>query len=164
MGSQISLMRAYLGKDVIQLRSEASMERAKPKIERYAGLMLREMIYEEPVKFADEINMIPLRLHKEQPGKILNTMLVPFLSAAQTLPAADAADHETIDHTWELAIGAPAGPIRILDAVGLETAYNINRMKPDARVEGSVTILVGKLLKRDDRQGRDRCQCGKRFL
>ncbi len=104
-------------------------------------------IYKETVRFADEINMIPLQLHKEQPGYILNSMLVPFLSAAQALLATGVSDYETIDKTWELATGAPAGPFKILDIVGLETAYNINQMKPDAQVEGSVTNLIGKLLK-----------------
>ena len=104
-------------------------------------------IYQEVVKFADEINMIPLQLHKEQPGYILNSMLVPFLSSAQALLATGVADHETIDRTWELATGAPAGPFKILDIVGLETAYNINQMKPDAQVEGSVPNLIGKMLK-----------------
>ena len=104
-------------------------------------------IYAETVKFADEINMIPLQLHKEQPGYILNSMLVPFLTAAQALLATGVADHETIDKTWQLATGAPAGPFKILDIVGLETAYNINQMKPDAKVEGSVSYLIGKLLK-----------------
>ncbi len=104
-------------------------------------------VYKETVKFADEINMIPLQLHKEQPGYILNSMLVPFLSSAQALLATGVADFETIDKTWELATGAPAGPFKILDIVGLETAYNINQMKPDVNVEGSVTNLIGKLLK-----------------
>jgi len=104
-------------------------------------------IYQEVVKFADEINMIPLQLHKEQPGYILNSMLVPFLSAAQALLATGVADYETIDLTWKLATGAPAGPFQILDVVGLETAYNINQMKPDAMTEGSVSNLIGKLLK-----------------
>jgi 3-hydroxybutyryl-CoA dehydrogenase len=104
-------------------------------------------IYKLTVAFADEINMIPLQLHKEQPGYILNSMLVPFLSAAQALLATGVADFETIDKTWELATGAPAGPFKILDVVGLETAYNINRMKPDAQTEGTVTNLIGKLLK-----------------
>ena len=90
---------------------------------------------------------IPLQLHKEQPGYILNSMLVPFLSAAQALLATGVSDHETIDRTWELATGAPAGPFKILDIVGLETAYNINQMKPDAQVEGSVSNRIGKLLK-----------------
>ena len=104
-------------------------------------------IFSETVKFADEINMIPLQLHKEQPGYILNSMLVPFLTAAQALLATGVSDFKTIDLTWELATGAPAGPFKILDIVGLETAYNINRMKPDAQVEGSVSNLIGKLLK-----------------
>ncbi len=104
-------------------------------------------IYNATVKFADEINMIPLQLHKEQPGYILNSMLVPFLSSAQALLATGVSDHETIDRTWELATGAPAGPFKILDIVGLETAYNINQMKPDAQVEGSVSNLISKMLK-----------------
>lgn len=104
-------------------------------------------IYKETVKFADEMNMIPLQLHKEQPGYILNSMLVPFLTAAQALLATGVSDHETIDRTWELATGAPAGPFKILDIVGLETAYNINQMKPEAHEESSVSNLIGKLLK-----------------
>ena len=104
-------------------------------------------VYADTVKFADEINMIPLQLHKEQPGYILNSMLVPFLTSAQALLATGVSDHETIDKTWELATGAPAGPFKILDIVGLETAYNINQMKPEAQVEGSVSNLIGKLLK-----------------
>ena len=104
-------------------------------------------IYKETVKFADEMNMIPLQLHKEQPGYILNSMLVPFLTAAQALLATGVSDHETIDRTWELATGAPAGPFKSLDIVGLETAYNINQMKPEAHEEGSVSNLIGKLLK-----------------
>lgn len=47
--------------------------------------------------------MIPLKLKKEQPGYILNSLLVPFLSAAEALLANDVADYETIDKTWILA-------------------------------------------------------------
>ena len=35
------------------------------------------------------------------------------------------ADPETIDKTWRIATGAPAGPFQIYDVVGLTTAYNI---------------------------------------
>ena len=120
-------------------------------------------IYQEVVKFADEINMIPLQLHKEQPGYILNSMLVPFLTSAQALLATGVADHETIDRTWELATGAPAGPFKILDIVGLETAYNINQMKPEAQVEGSVSNLIGKLLKEKIDKGETGVNAGAGF-
>ena len=95
--------------------------------------------YNKVVEFASEINMVPLQLHKEQPGYILNSMLVPLLTSAQTLWAKEVADPETIDLTWRLATGAPKGPFEILDIVGLETAYNINQMKPEAKDESSVT-------------------------
>ena len=120
-------------------------------------------IYKETVKFADEINMIPLQLHKEQPGYILNSMLVPFLTAAQALLATGVSDHETIDRTWELATGAPAGPFKILDIVGLETAYNINQMKPEAKVEGSISNLIGKLLKEKIDKGETGVNAGAGF-
>ena len=88
--------------------------------------------YEQVAEFAGKIGMIPLRLKKEQPGYILNSMLVPFLTAAESLLANGVADPETIDKTWMLATGAPVGPFRILDIVGLVTAYNIVVMNPQA--------------------------------
>ena len=122
-----------------------------------------EATFRAAVAFAEAINMVPLELHKEQPGYILNSMLVPFLSAAQGLWATGVADPATIDKTWELATGAPAGPFKILDIVGLETAYNINQMKPDAKVEGSVTYLLGKLLKEKLDRGETSVNAGKGF-
>ena len=120
-------------------------------------------IYKKVVAFASEINMVPLELHKEQPGYILNSMLVPFLSAAQALWANEVADPKTIDLTWRLATGAPKGPFEILDIVGLETAYNINQMKPDAHDEGSLNNRIGKLLKEKIDKGETGINTGKGF-
>ena len=120
-------------------------------------------VYDQVVAFADEINMVPLQLHKEQPGYILNSMLVPFLSAAQGLWANEVSDPSTIDLTWQLATGAPAGPFKILDIVGLETAYNINQMKPEASEEGSTTWKIGQLLKEKIDKGETGITAGKGF-
>lgn len=120
-------------------------------------------IYAEVVKFAAAIGMLPLQLHKEQPGYILNSMLVPFLSAAQGLWANGVSDPETIDLTWKLATGAPAGPFSILDIVGLETAYNINQMKPAAQQEGTIEYKIGKLLKEKIDAGETGVNAGKGF-
>ncbi len=120
-------------------------------------------IYQKVVEFAAAIGMVPLQLHKEQPGYILNSMLVPFLSAAQALWANGVADPETIDLTWRLATSAPAGPFQILDIVGLETAYNINQMKPAAQVEGTLENRMGKLLKEKIDRGETGVNAGKVF-
>lgn len=105
--------------------------------------------YETVAKFAEDIGMVPLRLKKEKAGYILNSMLVPFLSAAQALLVDDIADVETIDKTWMLATGAPMGPFRILDVVGIATAYNIVSNNPMAKDPGSIYARLAKMLKED---------------
>lgn len=82
-------------------------------------------IYREIVEFARSIGMIPIELKKEQPGYILNTLLIPLLSAGEELWVKGVADPQTIDKTWMAATGSPRGPFAILDAVGIRTAYNI---------------------------------------
>ncbi len=105
--------------------------------------------YDQVVEFAVQIGMIPLKLKKEQPGYILNTLLVPFLSAAEYLLVNDISDVETIDKTWMLATGAPMGPFRILDVVGITTAYNIACNYPDAQDPTSLHGRIAKLLKEE---------------
>ena len=84
--------------------------------------------YDEIVRFAAEIGMEPLQLHKEKNGYILNSMLVPFLFSALDLYATGVSDPETIDKTWVMGTGAPNGPFHIMDVVGLQTVYNIVNM------------------------------------
>ena len=84
-----------------------------------------EKYFNEIVKFAEAINMIPLAAKEEKSGYLLNSMLVPFLLCAMDLLANGVSDAETIDKAWTLGTGAPHGPFQILDVVGLETAKNI---------------------------------------
>lgn len=106
--------------------------------------------YEAVAKFAADIGMVPLKLKKERAGYILNSMLVPFLLSAQELLVDGIADVETIDKTWVLATGAPYGPFRILDIVGITTAYNIITNYPDAVADPtSMHARIAKLLKEE---------------
>lgn len=97
-------------------------------------------IFEEVIEFAKAIGMVALPLHKEQPGYILNSLLVPFLNAAQELIVKGVADPETIDKTWMIATGAPNGPFAILDVVGINTPYNLALAKAQAGDEGAGKI------------------------
>ena len=81
--------------------------------------------FDEVVKFAESINMIPLAAREEKSGYLLNSMLVPFLLCAMDLVANGVSDPETIDKAWTLGTGAPKGPFQIMDTVGLITAKNI---------------------------------------
>ena len=106
--------------------------------------------YEAVEKFASDIKMIPLRLMKEQPGYILNSMLIPFLNAGQMLLANEVADPATIDLTWRLGTGSPYGPFQILDIVGLNTALNIVSNNPLSKdpttVQGKIKAILEKYI------------------
>lgn len=120
--------------------------------------------YDTVVKFAESIGMVPLCLKKEQPGYILNSMLVPFLTAAEALLANEVADAETIDKTWMLATGAPLGPFHILDIVGLTTAYNIVRMNPQASDPDSTPGKIVAMLKQYIDEGKLGRNAGEGFF
>lgn len=119
--------------------------------------------YKEVVEFAEALGMIPLQLKKEQPGYILNSLLVPFLNSAQALLATGVADPETIDKTWQLGTGAPLGPFRILDIVGLTTAYNIVIMNPEAKDPETVPAKIAALLKEYIDAGKTGINAGEGF-
>ena len=84
--------------------------------------------FEEVIKFAEEIKMIPLPLKKEKSGYLLNSMLIPLLFSGLDLLVNGVSDCESIDKAWVLGTGSPKGPFQILDTVGLKTAYEIVNM------------------------------------
>ena len=61
----------------------------------------------------------------DQNGYLLNSMLVPWLLSGMDLWASGVSDPKSIDIAWEHGTGAPKGPFRVIDTVGLNTAYNI---------------------------------------
>lgn len=83
-------------------------------------------VFEEVVQFAKETGMVPIPIRKEKPGWLLNSLLVPLLTAAMDLAYEGYAEPEDIDKVWQIATGAPMGPFAILDVIGLTTPYNIS--------------------------------------
>lgn len=83
------------------------------------------VVFDAVVRFATEIGMVPIELHKEKAGYVLNSLLVPLLNAAAELAAGGYADPKAVDTTWRIATGAPVGPFQIYDVIGLTTPYNI---------------------------------------
>ncbi len=81
--------------------------------------------FETLMEFANQIRMIALPVRNEKSGYLLNSMLVPFLLSGLDLWASGVSDPQSIDTAWEHGTGAPKGPFRIIDTVGLPTAYNI---------------------------------------
>ncbi len=84
--------------------------------------------FDEVMEFAKSMRMIPIPVLKEKSGYLLNSMLVPLLFSGMDLYVNGISDPESIDKAWEIGAGVPKGPFRILDTVGLTTAYNIVKM------------------------------------
>ena len=81
--------------------------------------------FNKVIEFAKEIRMIPLPLKKEKSGYLLNSMLIPLLFSSLDLYVNGISDFKSIDESWTKGTGSPKGPFRILDTVGLNTAYEI---------------------------------------
>jgi 3-hydroxyacyl-CoA dehydrogenase len=90
-------------------------------------------IFEIVMKFAKAIGMVPIRVEKEQNGYIINSLLVPWLMAAQSLVTNGVAQPEDVDRTWMIATKMSLGPFGFLDMIGLETAYNVASYWGDVR-------------------------------
>lgn len=91
-----------------------------------------EAVFEEVIEFARSIGMYPAAIKKEQPGYILNSILVPVINAGLTLYGNDVADPVDIDMDWKIGTGSPKGPFEIIDIVGVTTVVNILSRNPAA--------------------------------
>jgi len=99
------------------------------------------------VEFAKQINMVPLKVLKEQKGYILNTLLIPLLKSALYLWVNDISLPETIDKTWRLGTVAKRGPFEIMDIIGLNTLINIVSLNPNVKNPNSVEAKFLRKLK-----------------
>ena len=102
-------------------------------------------VFDEIIEFAKAIAMVPIPLYKEQPGYVLNTLLVPHLKASMQLVVDGVADPEVVDKTWMISTGAPLGPFAFLDIIGPNTPYNLYKAYGEAGDE--VSARAAKWLK-----------------
>ena len=100
--------------------------------------------FDELVDFANDIRMLALPVNKEKNGYLLNSMLVPWLLSGLDLYVSGVSDPKSIDLAWTRGTGAPKGPFRVFDTVGIQTAYNI--VMQYQKVPGLVSPLLKKMM------------------
>ncbi|AWB81621.1 3-hydroxyacyl-CoA dehydrogenase [Corynebacterium yudongzhengii] len=80
------------------------------------------------VDFAREMGMKPVRLHREHPAYVINSLFSTWLKYAHELWVKGVVDIETIDDVAEVIAGGPdLRPFQALDNIGLNVSYNINK-------------------------------------
>jgi len=107
-------------------------------------------VFDQLVEFSKTIGMIPVPIRKEQPGYVMNSLIVPWVFAALKLWADDVADVQTIDKVWMVINETKYGPFVNLDIVGMNTVYNalsaINKNLNDPILEKAMTTIKEKFI------------------
>ena len=103
-------------------------------------------LFDDMILFAKAIGMVAIPVKKEQPGYVLNSLLMPLLRAGLNLWANDVAEPHIIDKTWMIATGAPHGPFATIDTVGLKTSLNITKahLNENSHIE-TTKLIISKL-------------------
>ena len=119
--------------------------------------------FETVIDFAKNIGMYPAVIKKEQPGYILNSILVPVIYSGLTLYGDGVADPVDIDMDWKIGTGSPRGPFEIIDIVGITTVLNIISRRPEASDPNSPIGKAVLKLKEMDRKGHKGIETGQGF-
>ena len=132
-----------------------------PLIDIVRGPRTSDAIIEVLERYVLSLNCVPLVLHKENRGYVLNALLGPVLAVALLLLVSGVASKEEIDAAWMNYRRAPMGPFGMMDLFGLNVVYDgwqhrepnpaVDELKPkiDALLEpylerGELGVKTGK--------------------
>jgi 3-hydroxybutyryl-CoA dehydrogenase len=125
-----------------------------PLIDIVRGPRTSDAIIDILERYVTSLNCVPLVLHKENRGYVLNAMLGPVLTIALLLVVEGIASKEQVDAAWMKHRRAPMGPFGMMDLFGLNVVYDgWQHRESDPRVDGlkpRVTALLESYLDRGE--------------
>ena len=71
---------------------------------------------------------MPILFHKEQSGYIINSLIVPWCTAALDLLVRGVSDVQSIDRTWMITLQSGMGPFGMMDRMGLGVVYHVAKL------------------------------------
>jgi 3-hydroxyacyl-CoA dehydrogenase len=104
-------------------------------------------VFEGLLAFAAEIGLVPIPIRKEQNGYVINSLIVPWCTAALDLLVRGVSDVESIDRTWMIALRTGIGPFGMMDRMGLGVVHHVAKQvgEPYARYIEEHFIRTGRL-------------------
>ena len=99
-------------------------------VEVIRGLSTVETTYQQVIEFARSLGKQPVTA-PDQPGFIVNRLLVPYLLSAIRAYESGCGTLQDIDKAMTLGCGHPMGPFALADFVGLDTTYYIANIMHD---------------------------------
>ena len=74
---------------------------------------------------AADLDKTPVRVRKDEPGFIVNSILVPLMNEACWIVEEDVATIEEVDSTTKYGMGLPMGAFELGDQVGNDVTYHV---------------------------------------
>jgi 3-hydroxyacyl-CoA dehydrogenase len=101
--------------------------------------------------FALEIGQVPIAVRKEQNGYVLNSWLVPLLTASIALVVNGVSTPEDVDRTFMITNrGCAMGPCGMVDMIGMKTAYDVSQywgtVRQDAQMLANAAYVKERFL------------------
>ena len=76
-------------------------------------------------ELATDLDKTPVRVRKDEPGFIVNSILVPLMNEACWIVEEDVATIEEVDSTTKYGMGLPMGAFELGDQVGNDVTYHV---------------------------------------
>ena len=134
-----------------------------PLIDIVRGPRTSDVTIDVLERYVTSLNCVPLVLHKENRGYVLNAMLGPVLTVALVLVVEGIASKEQVDAAWMTHRRAPMGPFGMMDLFGLNVVYDgWQHREADPRVD-SLKTKVSALLESYLDRGEFGSKSGKGF-
>jgi 3-hydroxybutyryl-CoA dehydrogenase len=114
----------------------------------------RREVTERVLEFARQIGQVPIELRREHHGYVFNAMYTALNREAITMAEQGVATIEDIDRAWMHVSKWPHGPFGGLDAVGLDTAWQITdywarELPADVQLRRNATFLKAYVDRRE---------------
>jgi 3-hydroxyacyl-CoA dehydrogenase len=102
-------------------------------------------VFENVLVLAREVGLVPIPVRKEQNGYLINSLLVPWCTAALDLLVRGVSDYESIDRTWMITMQSDLGPFGMMDRMGLGVVHHVAKLvgetTPNTRAFESARFL-----------------------
>jgi 3-hydroxybutyryl-CoA dehydrogenase len=93
-------------------------------VEMSPGILTSDETFRSAWDFAEAMGQTPVRT-RDEPGFILNALLVPFNNDAIRAVEAGVAEPADIDRAIKVGLGYKMGPLELIDLVGLDTQIRL---------------------------------------
>ncbi len=94
-------------------------------VEVVRGYNTSDATMAEAQAFASQLGKTPIAVQKDQPGFVVNRVLMPFLAEACKVVEEGVATVEDVDTAVKLGLNHPMGPFTLLDFTGVDVCYAV---------------------------------------